>query len=232
MSGGTYFGNVYFLGIARLADKAYVIASLAYNSETDIDGIKKVLEQPNMNMSPGKHYSFTVGQVLWNLIADDSGLIYIMIVKSDYPIRTSHACLEELQRSFSSNAGDRALTAKDKQLNSQYHSLLQKFCEKYDNLSKVDSLAAVSKKVDQVKLVMQENVDLALQNCVKLESIERSAEELQQQAGVFKKNANELRKKMWWKNIKMKLIIGGVILVIIAIIVAVIAVEVKSSSGK
>ena len=30
-----------------------------------------------------------------------------------------------------------------------------------------------------------------------------ATEELQQQAGVFKRNANELKKKMWWKNIKV-----------------------------
>lgn len=50
---------------------------------------------------------------------------------------------------------------------------------------------------------MQDNVDLALQNCVKLESIEKAAEELQQQAGVFKRNATELKKRMWWKNLKV-----------------------------
>ena len=42
-------------------------------------------------------------------------------------------------------------------------------------MSEIDKLAAVTKKVDTVKLVMQENVDLALQNCVKLETIERAA---------------------------------------------------------
>jgi hypothetical protein len=105
--------------------------------------------------------------------------------------------------------------------------LLQKICQKYDNLNEIDKLASVTLKVESVKLTMQDNVDLALQNCVKLESIEKAAEDLQQQAGVFKKNANELKKRMWWKNLKMKLILGGVIIVIICIIALVIWIATK-----
>lgn len=124
---------------------------------------------------------------------------------------------------FVAKFGDQAKTAKDRALNSAAAQLLQKICQKYDNLQEVDKLAAVTQKVDSVKLVMQDNVDIALQNCVKLESIERQAEELQQQAGLFKRNANELKKRMWWKNIKMKLILGAIILAILGIIAGVIA---------
>jgi tetrahydromethanopterin S-methyltransferase subunit F len=149
------------------------------------------------------------------------GLIYILICQQNYPQRCSHACLEELQRQFTAKAGDKATTAKDRALDKTCGPILQKLCQKYDNLAEVDKLASVQKKVDTVKLVMQENVDLALQNCVKLESIERAAEELQQQAGVFKRNATDLKKKMWWKNMKMKLIIGFIVLAIIGIIAGV-----------
>ncbi len=50
-----------------------------------------------------------------------------------------------------------------------------KLCRKYDNLNEVDKLASVAMKVDSIKLVMQDNVDQALQNCVKLENIEKAA---------------------------------------------------------
>ena len=46
-----------------------VVASYSYNTETDLGGVKQVLEQPNMNMTPGKHYSFAVAQLAWHLIA-------------------------------------------------------------------------------------------------------------------------------------------------------------------
>lgn len=175
-------------------------------------------------MTTGKHYSFTVGQMAWHLISDESEIIYILICQLNYPQRCAHMCLEELQRTFIAKAGDKATTAKDRALDRSCSSLLQKICQKYDNLTEVDKLAAVAKKVDSVKLVMQENVDIALQNCVKLESIERAAEELQQQAGVFKRTATDLKKKLWWRNIKMKLIIAAIILVILGIIIAVIVV--------
>jgi len=109
--------------------------------------------------------------------------------------------------------------------------LLQKLCQKYDNLAEVDKLAGVAKKVENVKLVMQENVNMALQNCVKLESIEKQAEELQQQAGVFKRTANDLKKKMWWKNIKMWIIIGVIVVVILAIIIGVVVAYAKSQQA-
>eukprot|EP00349_Pseudokeronopsis_sp_Brazil_P008184 CAMPEP_0202965822 /NCGR_PEP_ID=MMETSP1396-20130829/9919_1 /ASSEMBLY_ACC=CAM_ASM_000872 /TAXON_ID= /ORGANISM="Pseudokeronopsis sp., Strain Brazil" /LENGTH=212 /DNA_ID=CAMNT_0049688933 /DNA_START=100 /DNA_END=738 /DNA_ORIENTATION=- len=204
-----------------MAHEGIVIASFSHNAEIDIGGVKQVLQQPNLNMSAGKHYTFSVGSSGWHLIADDLNLIYILICTNTYPQRVAHQLLEELQRTFVNKIGDKATTAKERSLDKTCAQMFRTICVKYDNLSEVDKLAAVSKKVDAVKLVMQENIDIALQNCVKLESIEKAAEELQQQAGVFKRNANELKKKMWWKNIKMKLIIGFIILAILGIIIGV-----------
>jgi hypothetical protein len=82
-------------------------------------------------------------------------------------------------------------------------ALFDKICRKYNNLQEVDKLASLQKKVDAVKLTMQDNINVALSNCVKLESIEQQAEELQQSAGVFKKNAKDLKDKLWWKNMKV-----------------------------
>jgi hypothetical protein len=125
-------------------------------------------------------------------------------------------------------AGEKATSAKERELNKTCGDLLLKICRKYDNLAEVDKLSSVSAKVESVKLVMQDNIDIALQNCVKLESIGKAAgeclllilifcpnfpylefgthiEELQQQAGVFKRNAHELKKRMWWKNLKVNI---------------------------
>lgn len=85
-------------------------------------------------------------------------------------------------------------------------SLLVKICKSYEEKYAMDPLKNVTKKVEEVKVVMQDNIDTALMNCVKLEKIQDDAENLQQ-------NAGDLKNKMWWKNMKMKFIIGGIILV-------------------
>lgn len=72
-----------------------------------------------------------------------------------------------------------------------------------------------------MKAVMQENITQGLQNCVKLESIQQQAEELQMQAGVFKKNAVELKNKMRCKEIKTKLIMAFIFLAIVGSIVGI-----------
>lgn len=44
-------------------------------------------------------------------------------------------------------------------------------------------------------------------------------EDLQATAGHFRRGANQVRKRMWWKDLKWKIIIAVTILVILGIII-------------
>lgn len=79
----------------------------------------------------------------------------------------------------------------------------------------------VNQKLDKVKVIMHDNIDLALQNCAKLETMEIKSEELLQQAGIFKTSAKDIRNKLWWKNMRAKLLIAFVLFIIIGIITAI-----------
>ncbi len=84
-----------------------------------------------------------------------------------------------------------------------------------------NKLNEVKYKVNIVKDVMHDNINLALENTTKLENIEVQSEELQQVAGIFKRNATNLRKKMWWKNFKMKAAIFFIFASILSIIIGI-----------
>lgn len=94
-----------------------------------------------------------------------------------------------------------------------------------------NKLDEVKYKVSLVKDVMHDNINLALENTTKIESIEVKSEELQQVAGLFKRNASDLRKKMWWKNFRMKAAIFFIFASILSIIIGV-AVYVSKSNQK
>ncbi|OBZ90045.1 Synaptobrevin 2 [Choanephora cucurbitarum] len=68
--------------------------------------------------------------------------------------------------------------------------------------------ARVQQQVDEVVGIMQENIDKVMQR-----------EDLQATAGHFRRGANQVRKRMWWKDLKWKIIIAVTILVILGIII-------------
>lgn len=75
-----FYSNVFFLCTARMAGQAIIVASYSYNTETELGAVKQVLEQPTINLSPGKHYSFNAGEVSWHLISGE--IISIFLCRS------------------------------------------------------------------------------------------------------------------------------------------------------
>jgi len=90
-----------------------------------------------------------------------------------------------------------------------------------------NKVTEVNQQLDKVKVIMHDNIDIALQNCAKLENMEIKSEELLQQAGVFKTQTKELTNKLWWKNMRGKLILSFIVFTIFGIITAIFIVYTK-----
>jgi hypothetical protein len=67
---------------------------------------------------------------------------------------------------------------------------------------------------------MQDNIAGMLKNTEKAETLAEKSDQLNEQASVFKKKSTDLRKQMAWKNLKMTLLLGGIIVVILIVILA------------
>ena len=128
--------------------------------------------------------------------------------------------LQELYGDFMDAVGGSAKTAKENSLQKKSKDAFKNACNKYDDLSKVDKTAGLLGKVDAVKSTMQDNIAGMLKNTEKAESLAEKSDQLNEQASVFKKKSTDLRKQMAWKNLKMTLLLGGiVVLILIAILV-------------
>ena len=75
--------------------------------------------------------------------------------------------------------------------------------------------------MDEVQNIMKSNVEKVLERDGKLSSLENRAERLQEGTEQFHRAAVKIKRKHFWENMKMKIIIGVVISVIIIIIIIV-----------
>ena len=96
------------------------------------------------------------------------------------------------------------------------------------------SLDPLFKQVGDVALTLKENRDKVLEREGKLNDIEHMAGQLNQGADRFYNNANQVKRKMWWENMKMKICIGvsvGII-IIVAILILLYYLDVLTPSSQ
>lgn len=74
-------------------------------------------------------------------------------------------------------------------------------------------------KVDEVVGIMRVNVEKVLERDQKLSELGERADALEQGASQFEQQAGKLKRKQWWANMKMMIIMGviGAVLLIIII---------------
>lgn len=78
-------------------------------------------------------------------------------------------------------------------------------------------------QVDEVVGIMRVNVEKVLERDQKLSELDNRADALQQGASQFEQQAGRLKRKMWWKNVKMMIImgvIGATVLIILIVWIA------------
>mmetsp|Transcript_10987 Transcript_10987/g.20295 ORF Transcript_10987/g.20295 Transcript_10987/m.20295 type:complete len:252 (-) Transcript_10987:2766-3521(-) len=159
--------------------------------------------------------------------ADTDGLCCACITGTQYPSRVAIGMLQEFYKEFSGKYGDAAKTAAENSLSKKSKNTIQEVCKKFEDPSSVDKTQKILGQVDAVKGQMQDNIANMLKNTEKAEDMAAKSEQLNEQASVFKKRSTDLKKQMQWKNLKMTLILGGVILLIVLVVVVPLIVRAK-----
>jgi len=79
--------------------------------------------------------------------------------------------------------------------------------------------AAIQAQIDDTVGIMRENITKVAERGERLDSLQDKTDNLAVSAQGFRRGANRVRKNMWWKDMKMRIIIGAAIAIIIVIIV-------------
>ncbi|KAL8172292.1 hypothetical protein V2J09_024096 [Rumex salicifolius] len=131
------------------------------------------------------------------------------------------AFLERVKEDFNVRyGGGKASTAKPNGLNKEYGPKLKehmKYC--VDHPEEINKLAKVKAQVSEVKGVMMENIEKVLDRGEKIELLVDKTDNLKSQAQDFRKQGTKLKKKMWFQNMKIKLVVLIIVIILILIVI-------------
>eukprot|EP00842_Homolaphlyctis_polyrhiza_P006074 jgi/Hompol1/6468/HPOL_004998-RA len=78
-------------------------------------------------------------------------------------------------------------------------------------------VSQVQSQVDEVIGIMNNNIEKVMARGEKLDTLQNKTDDLAQGAMQFKKGSKEVQNYMWWKNMKLNLIIGLIATTVIVI---------------
>lgn len=212
---------IFYLGVFRFSDKVCVAGYANKNSDANITDkpIIEILSNDEIYLQPGRNYTEEGEIYSISYVADDENRVFAVVTERSYPARVTFTLLEELRDNFMQDFAEKSLTAKKHSLSGKTKPILKALLNKYDDLQSVDKISYLNDQIDVVKTQMQENIRLHLENYSNLEGISRDVEDLTGQAKMFEGRSHQLRRKMRCKNLKLNLLIAGIVIIILIVII-------------
>uniref|UniRef100_A0ACD5W5M8 Uncharacterized protein n=2 Tax=Avena sativa TaxID=4498 RepID=A0ACD5W5M8_AVESA len=131
------------------------------------------------------------------------------------------AFLELIKEDFNKRyAGGKAATAATNSLSRDFGPRLKEqmqYCMEHPE--ELSRLTKVQAQVSEVKGIMRENIDKVINRGEQIDGLVTRTEQLNEQARDFRQEGTRIRRKMWFQNMKVKLIVLGIVVALILIIV-------------
>ena len=167
--------NILFIGIGKYFSPGgcAVLASTGELNGKGVTSVKRILnEQRDELKSVGSHYSISSGSYSVHFLYDEPATVYIAVVSDSYPLRCIGMLLTDMQAVLKSLVSVTSVE-RDGALDRSCKTQLTKLFDRYTDPAKFDTLMALSKKVETVKLTMSDNIREALNNMEQLDMLEQ-----------------------------------------------------------
>ncbi|WVZ62566.1 hypothetical protein U9M48_012303 [Paspalum notatum var. saurae] len=148
------------------------------------------------------------------------GYAYCVVAKESVTKNVLTAFLERLKDDFMKRyGGGKADTAIAKSLNKEYGPVIKQHIQYVlDHSEELDKMLKVQEQVSEVKKIMLDNIEKTLDRGENLSELQHKTSDLHSQAQEFKKQGVKIRRKTWLQNMKIKLVVLGILLIIVIII--------------
>ncbi|KAD5803667.1 hypothetical protein R6Q59_024199 [Mikania micrantha] len=151
----------------------------------------------------------------------DNGYTFCVVAVESAGRNIPAAFLERVKDDFNKKySGGKASTAAAKSLSKSFGPKMKeqmKYCVSHPE--EIDKIAKVKAQVSEVKGVMIENIEKVLDRGEKIELLVDKTDNLRNQANDFKKQGTKMKRKMWIQNMKIKLVVASIVIVLIMLVI-------------
>lgn len=149
----------------------------------------------------------------------ENGICYMCMSDEKNKHRIPFAFLEDVKGRFLAQFGsESAQQAIAFAMNEDFKGIIADRMEYFNSDEAdraIDNIGNVKSQIDEVKDVMVQNIERVLERGEKIELLVDRSNELTQQAFRFESNSRSLRRHMYWRQIRCRVMIGVVVLVTI-----------------
>ncbi|GAB4851273.1 hypothetical protein Ancab_030569 [Ancistrocladus abbreviatus] len=169
--------------------------------------------------SSNNKFTYNCDHHTFNFVVED-GYSYCVVAKESVSKQISIAFLERVKADFKKRyGGGKADTAMAKSLNKEFGPIMKEHMKHIiEHADEIEKLVKVKAQVSEVKSIMLDNIDKALDRGEHLTTLADKTEQLRDSAQEFKKKGTAIRRKMWYQNMKIKLVVLGILLILVLII--------------
>ncbi|EDW72553.1 uncharacterized protein Dwil_GK20965 [Drosophila willistoni] len=150
----------------------------------------------------------------------ENKLIYMCITDNLFDKTRSFLFLSDIKQTFIQTYGLQVATAISYAMNTEFSKVLAEKMVYYSQSTEVDKISRVHGQIDELKDIMVKNIDSLRDRGEKLELLVNKTENLSNNSVAFRKASRNLARQMFWKKIRVYLVVGLLIAFIIYIIVS------------
>lgn len=201
--------QVLYAAIVRSSDRETLIQGSPCSPGNGYDkGFLKLKERMvDAGLQPNERKRImTADNTTWVCECDGNKILYLILVAEKYSERLAYQFINDLRKGFAENANYYNLTPAEASRN--FGAQFEQLSKKYNDPGSVDKISSVSNKIDEASKKAEASLRKALTNQQDLQNTNEKSENARNLANNYSDNADELRKIMYWRNMKLKVILS------------------------
>ena len=188
---------------------------------------------PKINHNSPQKLTYTHNQNFIHYVADASseypdypsagGLTYIVIASSNFGRRVPFGYLVEIKKQFQSRypPSSTDFSSLPPYGAADFNGSLKKLMIGYGTTEggKQDAISNTQQEIDNVRGIMTENIERVLERGERIDLLVDKTDRLGAGAHDFRVRSRGLKRRMWWKNVKLMVLLGVVVVFLIYLFV-------------